>query len=238
MLRLFALKNSAFDDGEIFQAYLPLTDGDRMERVKSLVGARAKSQSLSAGIILPLALNKCGFGGEVRIERGEWGKPRLISPEGVYFNLSHSGEYTVIALSDSEVGCDIQMIKPINLSLARRYFHPKESAAIGDCEPSDGCGPCGDCGPCGGDKCECGDGAKTELFFRFWCAKESFIKATGEGLKRPLNSFYVDLPQGEVISADGGPTPWCVMESGEIAGYRIAICTRRPQPFTVERIDI
>ena len=226
MLRVFALKNSVFEDGKNFDGYLALTDGERREQVKSLVGARAKNASLSAGVILPLALAECGLGGEVRIERGKWGKPRLVSPQGVFFNLSHSGEYTVIAISDGEVGCDIQQIKPVNSKLAERYFHPEEVRAI--CV-GESCGECGN-----GNACE----DRQELFFRYWCAKESFIKATGEGLSRPLNSFFIRLPQSEVFEAVGALTPWRVVESGEIEGYRIAVCTQTPRPFTVEWLHI
>lgn len=235
MLRLFALKNTVLDDAEIFESKLALIDGARRESVNSLAGVRAKSRSLSAGIILPLALSRCGIGGEVKIERGERGKPRLVAPQGVFFNLSHSGGYTLVALSDSEVGCDIQEIKPVNLRLAERYFHPEESRRICGCES---------------------DGEKRELFFRYWCAKESFIKATGEGLTRPLGSFYVRLPEegrtgrvetdgrsgdfvcGEVFEADGAPTPWRVAESGQIEGYSIAVCTRRPRQLTLEWLSV
>lgn len=178
------------------------------------------SACLSTEAILPLALERCGIGGEVRIERGQWGKPRLVSHDGVYFNLSHSGEYTVIALSDSELGCDIQQIKPVNLKLAKRYFHPEESGNIENCE------------------------SKQELFFRYWCAKESFIKATGKGFSRPLGTFYIRLAIGEgtgygdVFEEDGTSTPWRIVESGGIEGYRIAVCTQTPRPIAIERLSI
>lgn len=219
MLRLFVLKNTVFDDEEKFSSHLALVDGGRRERVNGLVDRRAKNACLSAGVILPLALAKCGLGGEVRTETDGRGKPRLIKPEGVFFNLSHSGEYTLIALSDGEVGCDIQQIKPVNLQLAERYFHPEEARAIRDC--------------CGAENAE-----RQTLFFRYWTAKESFIKATGEGFYRPLNSFCISFPRGEVREKDGSLTPWRVKESGEIEGYRIAVCSQNSQPFTVEELFI
>ena len=48
------------------------------------------------------------------------GKPYL---EGATFcfNLSHGGEYVVCALSDSDVGVDIEKIKPISEGVMRRF---------------------------------------------------------------------------------------------------------------------
>lgn len=51
------------------------------------------------------------------------GKPYL---DGVpfCFNLSHSGDYVVCALSDAPVGVDIEKIVPISLKVMRRFFSP------------------------------------------------------------------------------------------------------------------
>ena len=38
--------------------------------------------------------------GSYRILRGEKGKPFIVGRENVFFNLSHSGEYVVCAVSD------------------------------------------------------------------------------------------------------------------------------------------
>ena len=39
------------------------------------------------------------------VKRDEWGKPKK---EGVYFNVSHSGEYVVLALAPAEIGVDVE----------------------------------------------------------------------------------------------------------------------------------
>ena len=52
--------------------------------------------------------------------KGKNGKPFLDGAPFV-FNLSHSGEYVVCALSDADVGVDIEKIRPISDGVMRRF---------------------------------------------------------------------------------------------------------------------
>ena len=45
----------------------------------------------------------------LRFIAGEWGKPALRD-HPCHFSLSHSGERVMVAISDAEVGCDIERI--------------------------------------------------------------------------------------------------------------------------------
>lgn len=55
-------------------------------------------------------------------KEGRWGKPYL---EGCpwHFNISHSGSFMVVAISDREVGVDVQEIRKISKKIARRYLN-------------------------------------------------------------------------------------------------------------------
>lgn len=180
MLRLFAIENADLDDDGTFEKQLALVDGDRRAKVNALAVREKKNAALAAGVILPLALKKCGIAGEVRVENGLWDKPRLISPQGVFFNLSHSDEWTVIAVSDGEVGVDVQQVRPVDMRLATRFFAAEEARQI-----------------------EKAGGGATELFYRFWTVKEAYLKALGTGLNRPLNSFTVRFVAGGAKIVDG-----------------------------------
>ena len=208
MLRLFAIKNSVFDDDGIFENQLLLVDGDRREKVNALALREKKNASLAAGVILPLALKRCGIAGEVRVENGLWEKPRLISPKGVFFNLSHSGEWTVVAVSDGEVGVDIQQVKPADMRLAKRFFTEDEWRQIeGAGENSLG------------------------LFYRLWTVKEAYLKALGTGLNRPLNSFSVRLTAGGAKISDGdGGDGWLASEFDCFEGYKFACVAKEYAP--------
>lgn len=105
-----------------------------------------------------------------RLLRGEHGKPFIVdSAIPVFFNLSHSGDYIVCAISDSEVGIDIEKVTTARMNVARRFFHPAElwELETATAEHLD------------------------DLFFTYWAVKESYLKYIGTGLSSPLSSFQV-----------------------------------------------
>jgi 4'-phosphopantetheinyl transferase len=134
-----------------------------------------------------------------------FGKPRLAEGSSVHFNLSHSGERAVLAISDGEVGVDLEYMRPLeHLDLATRYFHPHEVAAITDA----------------GDEEE-----QRRAFFVVWTLKEAVVKALGHGLSIPLESFEVSmasLPPVLVQAPEGSPTTWW-LHSKTLDGYCFAL---------------
>jgi 4'-phosphopantetheinyl transferase len=108
---------------------------------------------------------------------GEHGKPYLTD-NSMFFNISHSGEYVILAVSEHEVGADIERIRPYKQSVAARCFTPREREFLKD-EGTD------------------------EAFYRVWTAKESIVKACGAGLSMPLNSFCVMPPDTSPHIIDG-----------------------------------
>ena len=72
--------------------------------------------------------------GELSFAQGENGKPALCRPaSGVFFNLSHSGDYTLIGVTKRlRVGIDIEGTRSNieYLEMSRRLFSPSECAWI------------------------------------------------------------------------------------------------------------
>jgi 4'-phosphopantetheinyl transferase len=106
-----------------------------------------------------------------RFVTGEFGKPALAADFrecNLHFNISHTRGLVACAIARQEVGLDVERSNPtIDLDIARRYFAPEEVRLLSSFPPEQ----------------------QGKVFFRFWSLKEAFIKATGEGLSRPLNSF-------------------------------------------------
>lgn len=88
--------------------------------------------------------------------------------ESIDFNISHSGDYVVCAISKSlRIGVDIEEIQEIPISDFDLQFSKRELTQIGN--SSD----------------------RFREFFTFWTKKEAFLKAIGIGLNSPLNQLEV-----------------------------------------------
>ena len=96
------------------------------------------------------------------------GKAYISNHENIHFNLSHSGKVVLCAISDREVGIDIEYIDPeIDLNIAKHYFYNSEYENIMKAEN------------------------RFEEFFKFWVLKESYMKYTGLGMNLELDSFEI-----------------------------------------------
>jgi 4'-phosphopantetheinyl transferase len=127
---------------------------------------------------------------------GPNGKPYVLKPgtARLHFNLSHSNAVALYAFAtDGEVGIDVEEIRqlPDASAIALRYFSSDENAALRRVNAPQ----------------------RLEAFFNCWTRKEAYVKATGEGLMRPLDSFCVDVTNielGGLIPVDprGGNVQW------------------------------
>jgi 4'-phosphopantetheinyl transferase len=109
------------------------------------------------------------------------GKPALAGEAagaGLRFNVSHSGEMALYAVSGGrELGVDVEEVRSMEdgLDIAERFFSASEVAAF-RALPAE---------------------LRDDAFFNCWTRKEAFIKAVGEGLSFPLHVFDVSLAPGE-----------------------------------------
>jgi 4'-phosphopantetheinyl transferase len=99
----------------------------------------------------------------------EKGKPSITGPEQIHFNISHSGKWVTVAVSNAEVGIDIELIREPQFRIAERYFSEEELADLNKLTGAN----------------------KVNYFFDLWTLKESFLKLLGRGLTRSLGSFTI-----------------------------------------------
>ncbi|MEX1186564.1 MAG: 4'-phosphopantetheinyl transferase superfamily protein [Gemmatimonadaceae bacterium] len=162
--------------------------------------------------------------GEIAFSRAAHGKPMLASPVApLEFNVSHSGDWGVIALARVPVGVDVEQIRPGRSSpaLERRFLTESERALLGRRARADG------------------DAA----FFVVWCRKEAYLKATGFGLAAPfsrIDSSAARLPDLHESGAQlAGDTPWSVAEFFVDERHAAAVVARAdrlsPRFFTLRR---
>ena len=141
-------------------------NGLPIERQKKIRGTKQKQkrlQSLGAGLLLNLVLHRYDISVDA-LRTNENGKPIV---EGICFNLSHSGDYVICAVSEKPVGCDIEKIKEAPKQVEKRAFSVEENAYL---------------------KSFSGDAYNRE-FFHLWTKKESFLKMKGIGIRVPLQTL-------------------------------------------------
>ena len=200
---LYASDITALKSDEKFMALLPKLTERRREKMRAYAHRNDALRSMAAELLLFHALTESGIDPRsVSVCETEEGKPYLEGVRVFHFNLSHSGNLAVCAVSSLPVGCDVQEITDVKLDIARR-FTPEEYGKI---------------------TALTGDAAR-DLLFRFWTAKESYIKAVGTGFRTSLNAFSVDLESGEVR---GSIASYRVREFDAGDNYKCAVCTSAP----------
>jgi 4'-phosphopantetheinyl transferase len=133
---------------------------------------------------------------------GAYGKPEL--PGGLCFSQSHSGDRMMIALSDIDIGCDIEKIDETMewQPIAESLFAPAEREALATLPKAEG----------------------RDAFFQCWARKEAFVKALGHGLSYPLEAFTVSVTQ-EARLVSGGEA-WSIAAVSPGPGYAGAVVVR------------
>lgn len=118
------------------------------------------------------------------IEKSACGKPYFPAYSYIQFNISHSGERAVCALGQMELGIDVEHKREIKDSLIKRTLTENEKIWLEQSKD------------------------KKTAFIRLWTLKESYIKATGEGLRTDLRTVEFMLPEncgsGEIICNQNG----------------------------------
>lgn len=130
---------------------------------------------------------------DIKFAYGPRGKPAVASGDsqpGISFNLSHSHALAVIAIAHQrEVGIDIEFLRRefAGEDIAKRYFSAQEVTELNGL-PAE---------------------LRTEGFFLCWTRKEAYIKARGDGLHVPLDSFSVSLsPDGPSLLSSPDASRW------------------------------
>jgi len=123
-------------------------------------------------------------------------------------NISHSGEYVVLAVSRHELGVDIETLGLYKDKLARRCCTEEEYIWL--------------------------QTQRSEAFFRLWTGKESLMKATGLGFALPAGSFSV-LPVSDGLHTIDGRS-WYMKWLDILPGY--ALCTASAADENIEPVRL
>lgn len=152
------------------------------------------------------------------------GKPTLPAagnPEGIEFNLSHSGNRVAIAVaSKTPVGVDIEWMERLRdwQALANTIFSAQELAELAGLSES----------------------RRVQGFFNGWTRKEAYLKAVGIGLIDDLKSIVVSLDPAtparlvQAWEASEQSREWLVHSFAPDEGYAGALVIQNPAAHVKE----
>ena len=166
--QLFILRQESqtIIDSKKFSWFLPL---ERLNRIKNAKQNNQWALFYSDVLVRYLASNQLNVTlDDIVFTKKTYGKPHIANYPEFHFNVSHSGAYLVVLISNHPVGVDIEEINTPNLRIARRFFLDEEQTYVFSDEE-----------------------LSNKRFYEIWTRKESYIKYLGKGLAVPLNSFCV-----------------------------------------------
>ena len=144
-----------------------LVSKNRQEKIDFYRFEKDKKLSAGAYLLLKKLLSEENITDPI-FKTEKYGKAYISNHENIHFNISHSGKMVLCAISDKEVGADIEYIDPtIDLNIAKYYFYNSEYENIMNAKN------------------------KSEEFFKYWVLKESYMKYTGLGMNLQLDSFEI-----------------------------------------------
>lgn len=140
---------------------------------------------------------------DISCSYGKNGKPQFVHYPHIQFNLSHSGDYVVAAFDKNPVGIDIQEYRKIKESTAKHFLTAWELEQIGmQTEVAE----------------------REALLCRLWTIKESYVKLTGEGMKKSMKQFQINRQSSRVENAQFESVAEFV-EKVWMERYYISVCS-------------
>ncbi len=154
---------------------------------------------------------------QIRFRYGTRGKPEIAEPaRDLHFNLSHSGDWAVLAVAGDPIGVDLEKIDPrVRITeLARRFFSAEDLEWL-LAQPEQ---------------------LRQRAFFRLWVTREAWLKATGDGLSFPLDRLVTEWTDNSItaLRERNGNRKGAILELFSLPpGYCAAVAMEHASPQVV-----
>jgi len=179
------------DDKHSLDEIADLLGKQRYDYCRRMKSEKAGLASAFSFLLLRYGLKKyCGITDIPELTFGEHGKPFLKEYPGLYFSMSHAKSRAVCAIADNPVGVDIQDIRPLSASAARKFLTDTELRQI---STEDSAALC-----------------------KAWSIKESYSKMTGKGFSEGFTNIDTEMlirsGKASVTEKDGYIISICMQE--------------------------
>ena len=203
MLELYAISIHQPIQNDQYHQMLSFISESQRQRIDRFRFEADKKRTLYGNVLSRYFIGKILDlpGKSIEFECNSFGKPFIKGYLSVHFNISHSGEWVVCAISNCQVGVDIEEIKSIEMKIAKRFFTKGEYETIVSTREEE----------------------RIKVFYRIWTMKESYIKYMGKGLSIQLDSFEtVKVPSG--FSVAGSEKEIAIWQGEVLDGYMLSLC--------------
>lgn len=172
---------------------------ERREKASGYVHIEDAYRCICAELLLRVCYEEFTREGLVpKILYERYGKPYLENTDCFHFNISHSGEWVVIAYGDKKVGIDVEKVSDEMEEIAPVFLTKEEFRKIENLEAV----------------------RKNARLTKLWTLKESYLKYRGTGLYTAMKAFGVmeDLEQSQ--------EPGVVFHTEKLPGnYYLSVCS-------------
>lgn len=219
-MKIYAVKISNIIEEKI-NSVLSLIDFDKKNKILRLINKKDKIRTLIGEILIRnIIREELSIRNEqVIFSKNQYGKPYMKEYPQFNFNISHSGDFVVVAIDDKPIGIDIEEIKHIDYKeISERFFSVNEFNYIVN-ENSD---------------------IGLYNFYEIWTLKESYIKCCGKGLSIPLKSFSIYIGQDETIKIiiNNKYKKYVFKRFNVDSCYKMAVCALNKEiPNNITMID-
>ena len=212
-MKIYYFNITPLRNRSIFESQIKKLDDDRQVKTQRLKVTADKLRCVGAGMLINFVKQQYGVKGDVRIDK--FGKP-YFEDSNVHFNVSHSGMYVIIAVSEYNIGIDIQKIKSDKHRIAEKNFMPSECDYINNAT---------------------NEKDVQQRFCEVWTTKEAYLKCVGIGLRKPLNSFEISLNQDTICVV--GEENYKFVQFMMDDKYIVTVCGKQAdQEFDIQEVLI
>ncbi len=133
--------------------YVNSMPSDRIKKYNQYSSTKNKLNCLASYLLLWFSLKQNALITKPPIfTYGANKKPYIAENKNVFFNISHTNDCVICAISDNEIGVDIEKIRPINLNISKRICTPSEQKLFEE------------------------SSNKLDFILKIWTKKESYVK--------------------------------------------------------------
>ncbi|MBQ8614014.1 MAG: 4'-phosphopantetheinyl transferase superfamily protein [Ruminiclostridium sp.] len=158
---------------------IPFLSAERLKKTNNITNEKVRREKIYAYGLLRYSLFEERLTTSApAFSYGQNGKPFLTDYPDIHFNLSHADGFCACAVSDEEIGLDIQDYRPLKADISRKICTPAELKAV-----------------------NASDDPQKEIC-RLWCMKEARGKLTGKGFAEGFDKIETAelIKKGELYS--------------------------------------